>query len=186
MAALMTYEKAMSVTSMAARVEAADWLGRMREIAAAPSNQRVRMMKQIGEQSGISWCTIRNKFYAYQKNEAALIDRRRVKHLSAANPWLECYMTYVENDRNTSKNGWRQMMADFRSGKPMIGMIGTWRDVWARERGFEPMPQECPLDWIPHGATYENLQEVSKRNPDYYFNILSTRRGRKARRDAHG
>lgn len=180
MAALMTYEKAMSVTSMAARVEAADWLGRMREIAAAPSNQRVRMMKQIGEQSGISWCTIRNKFYAYQKNESSLIDRRRVKHLSAANPWLECYMTYVENDRNTSKNGWRQMMADFRSGKPMIGMIGTWRDVWARERGFEPMPQECPLDWIPHGATYENLQEVSRRNPNYYFNILSTRRGRKA------
>lgn len=102
MAALMTYEKAMSVTSMAARVEAADWLGRMREIAAAPSNQRVRMMKQIGEQSGISWCTIRNKFYAYQKNESSLIDRRRVKHLSAANPWLECYMTYVENDKNKS------------------------------------------------------------------------------------
>ena len=98
--------------------------------------------------------------------------------------WLECYMTYVENDRNTSKNGWRQMMADFRSGKPMIGMIGTWRDVWARERGFEPMPQECPMDWVPRGATYENLQEILKHNPDYYFNILSTRRGRKARRDA--
>ena len=98
--------------------------------------------------------------------------------------WPECYMTYVENDHNTSKNGWRQMMADFRSGKPMIGMIGTWRDVWARERGFEPMPQECPMDWVPRGATYENLQEILKHNPDYYFNILSTRRGRKARKQA--
>ena len=91
-------------------------------------------------------------------------EREAVIAETVANPWLECYMTYVENDRNTSKNGWRQMMADFRSGKPMIRMIGTWRDVWARERGFEPMPQECPMDWVPRGATYENLQEILKHN----------------------
>lgn len=180
MTALTTYEGMMAITSMTARVATADWEDRMSEIASAPKSQRVRLMRQISTRDGISYNTIRNKFYAYQKNESALIDRRRVRHLTAANPWLECYMTYCENDVNTSKNGWRQMMADFREGKPMIGLIGTWRDVWSRERPDDDIPETCPLDWIPRGATYENLQEVAKRNPNYYFNILATRRGRKA------
>jgi hypothetical protein len=42
------------------------------------------------------------------------------------------------------------------------------------------MPEECPLDWTPKGATYANLQAVAKANPNYYFNLFSTRRGRKA------
>ena len=33
---------------------------------------------------------------------------------------------------------------------------------------------------MPSGATYANLQAVAKANPNYYFNVLSSRRGRKA------
>ena len=177
---LATYDGLCAVASMKARVDAVDWKDIVLEIASAPKDQRVRLMVQIATRTGRGFGTIRNKFYDYEKRgESALIDRRRMKQMTAVNPWLECYMTYVENDLNTSANGYRQMMDDFRSGKPMIGTIGTWQEVWARERGF-PVPAECPLDWTPHGATYANLQMIAKSNPNYFFNIATNRRGRKA------
>ena len=177
---LATYDGLCAVASMKARVDAVDWKDIVLEIASAPKDQRVRLMVQIANQTGRGFGTIRNKFYDYEKlGESALIDRRRMKQMTAVNPWLECYMTYVENDLNTSANGYRQMMDDFRSGKPMIGTIGTWQEVWAREKGY-PIPAECPLDWTPHGATYANLQMIAKSNPNYFFNIATNRRGRKA------
>ena len=178
---LTTYEGLCAVSSMKARVDAVDWKDIIIEIASAPKSQRVRLMVQIAERTGKGFGTIRNRFYAYEKSgETALIDRRRVKQMTAVNPWLECYMTYVENDLNTSMNGYRQMMSDFRAGKPMIGTLGTWVEVWQREKPGVPVPAECPLDWTPHGATYENLQAIAKSNPNYYFAIASNRRGRKA------
>lgn len=178
---LATYEQLAAVSSMEARVAAADWKSYMMEIEAAPKNQRVRVMEQMASRGVAPFGTIRRRFYAYQRaGAAALVDRRRVRQLTAANPWLECYMHYVENDLNTSMGGYRTMMRDFRRGRAMLGAIGTWRDVWRRERPDEPMPAECPLDWTPHGATYANLQAVAKANPNYYFNVFANRRGRKA------
>ena len=178
---LTTYEGLLAVSSMKARVDAVDWKDIMAEISAAPKACRVSLMQQIADRTGHGFGTIRNKYYAYERiGEAALVDRRRMKQMTASNPWLECYMTYVENDLNTSANGYRQMMGDFRAGRPMVGLIGTWRDVWTRERPGEPMPAECPVDWVPRGATYANLQMIAKSNPNYYFNIASNRRGRKA------
>ena len=178
---LATYEQLAAVSSMTARVAAADWKAYMMEIEAAPKNQRVRVMEQMAARGVAPFGTIRRRFYAYRRAGAsALVDRRRVRQLTAANPWLECYMAYVENDLNTSMGGYRTMMGDFRRGRAMPGAIGTWRDVWARERPGEPVPAECPLDWTPHGATYANLQAVAKANPNYYFNIFASRRGRKA------
>lgn len=178
---LATYEGLTAVASMKARVEAVDWQEIVIRIASAPKCQRVRLMEQISQQTGRPFGTVRNKFYAYEKRgAAALVDRRRVKQMTAANPWIECYMTYVENDLNTSMNGYRQMMDDFRSGKPMPGAIGTWREVFAREFPRRKVPTECPLDWTPHGATYANLQAVAKANPNYAFSIASSRHGRKA------
>lgn len=177
---LATYDGLCAIASMEARRNASDWRDIMLEIASAPKDQRVRLMVQIANQTGRGFGTIRNKFYDYEKRgESVLIDRRRMKQMTAVNPWLECYMTYVENDLNTSANGYRQMMDDFRSGKRMIGSIGTWQEVWAREKGF-PVPAECPLDWTPHGATYKNLQMIAKSSPNYHFNIATNRRGRKA------
>ena len=178
---LTTYEGLAAVASMKARVEAVDWREHMVAIDSAPKNRRVEMMQQLAAQGVAPFGTIRRKYYAYQKSgAAALVDRRRVKTMTAQNPWIECYMTYIENDKNTSVNGYRRMMADFRAGKPMPGAVGTWREMWMRERPGVPVPAECPLDWTPHGATYANLQATCKLNPNYYFNIMATRQGRKA------
>ena len=183
----LTYESLAAVSSLTARVDAADWKSYMLQIASAPANCRVRVMQQLAASGVAPFGTIRRKFYAYNGGtrrkgcgEVALVDRRRVRQMTAANPWLECYMTYVENDRNTAIGGYRQMMSDFRRGRPMVGTVGTWREVWMRERPGEPVPAECPMDWTPHGATYANLQAVAKANPNYRFNIASNRRGRKA------
>ena len=176
-----TYAHLAAVSSMRAKVEAVEWKERMRSIAAAPKNRRVSLMVQMSGETAIPYGTIRRKFYAYQAGGVtALIDRRRVRSMTARNPWLECFMTYAENDRNTSTNAWRKMMSDFRAGKIMYGGVGTWRDVWARERPGIPAQAECPLDWVPHGATYANLQAAANANPDFYFSILANRRGRKA------
>ena len=177
---LTTYNELMSVSSMSARLDAVDWREIMLEISSAPKNQRVALMRQISDRTGKGFGTVRNKFYEYEKSgDVALVDRRHMKHMTAKNPWLECYMYYCENDKNTSAGGYRQMMADFRAGKPMLGSLGTWRDVWARERGGR-IPDYCPMDWVPFGATYANLQAISKASPEYHFNILASRRGRKA------
>ena len=182
---LARYEELAAVSSMKARVELVEWKSYMLQIAAAPANCRVRVMKQLAAQGVAPYGTIRRKFYAYNGGRdgkglgaTALVDRRCVRHITAANPWLECYMSYIENDANTSMGGYRQMMADFRKGRPMVGAIGTWRDVWAAERPGEPVPEECPLDWTPHGATYANLQAVAKANPNYQFNIFANRQQR--------
>ena len=178
---ITTYDGLAAISSMKARVEAVEWRDLMFEIEAAPAKMRVRLMRQKAAQGVAPYPTIRNKFYDYQKyGDCVLLDRRRCRSLTRKNPWLECYMTYIENDRNTSKNGYRLMMADFRKGVVMAGSVGTWRDVWRRERPGVPVPEECPRDWTPHGATYANLQAVAKADPNYCFNIASSRRGRKA------
>lgn len=177
---LTTYEGLSAISSMKARVQAVEWSEIMREIAAAPKNQIVLTMKRIAESRGIPYATIRNKRSAYEREgDAALIDRRRVKQMTAVNPWLSAFLAYCENDLNTSRGGYRQMMIDFRSGKRMLGSIGTWIDVWRREKPGVPIPKECPLDWTPKGASYANLMAIAKANPDYYFSIAMTRRGRK-------
>ena len=178
---IVKYESYASVTSVTARMEMKEWSDRMAEIASAPKNERVKVMKEMAARGDASYGTIRRRFYAYQKHGlAALVDRRSEKAMSAKNPWLECYMTYVENDKNTSMGGWRAMMRDFRSGHPMVGSIGTWREVWAAEHPGQAVPAACPLDWVPRGATYANLQAVAKANPEYYFNLFASRQGRKA------
>lgn len=179
--ALDTYEGLCAVASMRARLDAVDWKEIMLEIAAAPKSQRVRAMRQAAARTGHGFGTVRRKFYGYERDgDAALVDRRRVKATAAANPWAECYMAYVENDRNTSMGGYRRMMADFRAGRPMLGALGTWVDVFRREFPGVPVPASCPADWTPRGATYANLQAAAKSNPDYFFSIAANRQGRKA------
>ena len=121
---LSTYEGLTAISSMKARMDAVDMREIMLEISAAPKNQRVRLMVQISERTGKGFGTVRNAYYRWEKQgDVALVDRRRQRQLTAENPWLPAYMTYIENDLNTAKNGYRQMMADFRSGKPMPGMM---------------------------------------------------------------
>ena len=178
---LTTYEGLAAISSMKARIAAADMKELMVAIDAAPKNRRVELMRSLAAQGVASYGTLKRHYYSFRRNGAvALVDRRRVKEMTAQNPWVECYMTYVENDKNTSINGYRRMMAEFRTGKPMPGAVGTWREMWMREHPGVPVPVECPLDWTPRGATYANLQAACKLNPNFYFNIMATRQGRKA------
>ena len=66
------------------------------------------------------------------------------------------------------------MMDDFRAGVSLPG-IGTWREVWARERPHVAASDACPADFIPAGAGYANLQTKVKANPDYFFNLAANR-----------
>ena len=54
------------------------------------------------------------------------------------------FFRYIENDKNTSANGYRQMMADFRAGKPMLGSIGTWRKGWTADKFYAKMQHLTP------------------------------------------
>ncbi len=141
---------------------------------------------------GMSYSTVRRAFYEFQKRgEIALADRRKLPKAAPGNAWVGVYARYCENDINTSANGYRAMMADFRSGAcadgasyaEVWGAVGTWREVWRREHPFERQPEECPANWTPAGASLANLQRLAAGNPDLRFQLSISRRGRQA---AHG
>lgn len=169
------------ISSLKARVDAADWRDVMLELEAAPPCALTRLMRDMELRGVAPYGTIRNKFYEYRRSgDVALVDRRRCRQLTRRNPWMDAFRAYAEDDRNTSKGGYRRMMDDFRRGVAMPGGVGTWRDVWGRERPFAPVPAECPLDWTPRGATYANLMAAAKESPDFLFAVAASRRGRKA------
>ena len=70
---LATYEQLAAVSSMTARVAAADWKAYMMEIEAAPKNQRVRVMEQMAARGVAPFGTIRRRFYAYQRAGASAL-----------------------------------------------------------------------------------------------------------------
>lgn len=185
----MSYE--LENTAIADVRRTVDWKTMFAAIESQPTNQRVAYMKEIASRMGIPYGTIRNKFYAYRKptsaggGELALVDGRRVKRYTKRNPWLECYMYFIERDKNTSKNGYREMMVAFRSGNIVPVLNKTWQQVWLEEHPSEALPPSCPesWDWVPHGATYENLQAIAKKDSNYQFNILATRKGLSAARN---
>ena len=177
-------------TTLGETRRAVDWRSMFLSIASAPKNERVRMMAAIGERMAIPYGTIRRKFYAYMKPAerngglASLVDRRKARVYSAKNDWLGAYMYFIENDKNTSRGGYRAMMEKFRSGAVLPILGKTWRQVWAEEHRGESVPTVCPdpWDWTPKGATYANLQAAAKRNPDYQFSIVANRHGMAAAR----
>ena len=172
------YTSLAMVSSLKARMDAAEWLDICISIRARKKD-RVAYMRQLAAQGVAPFATIRNKFYTFEADgDGALIDRRRCRILSRQNPWVECFKTYIENDRNTMMGGFRQMMADFRRGIVMPGSLGTWRDVWRRERPNLPVPAECPYDWVPHGATFENLRRAAQTDSGFAFAIAASRQGR--------
>lgn len=149
-------------------------------IHAAP--QVVRAIRNEAAISGIPEGTLRRMYYAWRAHGVAgLVNRAKLPRDVRRHAWETVYMTYTENDKNTGKGAYRVMMADFRSGKTLTG-IGDWRKVWAEERPEQAIPNICPSDWIPDGATYMNLQRAVKKNPDYLFQVASSRRGMKAAR----
>lgn len=174
--------------SIAEARRSVDYVAMFGVIASAPKNQRVAIMQEIAERMMIPYATIRNKYYAYQRpanqggGDKSLVDRRKVKRWTAENAWLPCYLYFIERDKNTSINGYRVMMEEFRSGAllPILGK--TWQMVYREEFPARPMPERCPgeWDWVPRGASYKNLQAQAKKNSDYQFAIVANRKGMQA------
>ena len=160
-----------------------DWVSMFLAVS-AKSRGRDDYMHEIAVRMCIPYGTLRNKFYAWKKNPDTLVDRRRVRRYSTENKWLQCYLYYIEKDKNTSIGGYRAMMVDFRSGALMPHLNKTWQMLYREEFPDRELPPRCPeeWDWIPRGATYQNLQNLAKRDPHYQFSIMASRKGMAAAR----
>lgn len=177
-------------TSLAESRKVTDWKAICVTILAAPKSNKVAFMHEIANRTGIPFGTIKRKVYAYSKPESkgggenALADRRKLRRFSRQNDWINTYMYFIENDKNSSMGGYRVMMETFRSGAIVPILNKTWQQVWSEEHPGRPLPASCPelWDWTPRGATYQNLQAAAKRNPDYQFAIVSNRHGMAAAR----
>lgn len=162
------------------RFEVAKLRAIMERIYSAPKT--VTEFKAEAAASGIPEGTLRRLYYAWRHHGVAgLVNRSKLPRDVRRHAWETVYMTYSENDKNTAKGAHRAMMADFRSGKTLPG-VGDWRKIWSEEHPDRQMPNVCPGDWVPMGATYMNLQRAVKKNPHYLFQIASSRRGMKVAR----
>ena len=182
-AAPALYATLARASAPAQREKAADWLSLFQMVDARACVGVVGALAAVAAERGVAFGTLRRRYYAWKKGDAAgaALDRRAAR--PEAEPrrgaWLQAYLAYTESDRNTSANGWRRMMIDFQGGKALPG-VGTWRDVWAAERPFDAVPERCPADWIPAGASYPNLQKAAARDPDRLFQLLAARQGRRS------
>lgn len=176
----------------------------MLAIRAAKAERRATEESQKwGGTAGLSTRRIQNLYpmwervYETEGAEAALMvladGRREMAKCPRRNPWLDVYLKYIENDRNTDKGGWDTMMRDFRNGQLVIPELGNWKEVWQREHEFESLESlydarigdyVCPdlrTEWTPVGATYQNLQMLKRKyEADYRANVAFNRLGRKA------
>lgn len=182
-AAPALYASLARASAPAQREKAADWIALFQMVDARACVGVVGAIASVAAERGVAFGTLRRRYYAWRKGdaEAAALDRRaaRPPETPRRAAFLSAYLAYTEDDRNTSVNGWRRMMADFQAGKELPG-VGSWREVWRSEHPFEAVPERCPADWIPAGASYPNLQKAAARDPDRLFQLLAARQGRRA------
>ena len=148
-------------------------------------------LKAEAEAVGVGYGTLRRHYDLWRKagrDAEAVADGRRRRRGGGRNRWLQVYLRYCERDKNTDSNAWRAMMRDWRSGSCADGApysevfsgVGTWREAWAREREFEPVPETYPAGWTPEGASLSTLRRAAARDPDRLFQIAASRQGRMA------
>lgn len=184
------YRAAGRITCPAMREEIAARRAAVERISEAGRGNTVDAIRAEADGLGIAFQTMRTMYYNWRKKgDEALIDGRKVPRAGGANMWAEVYKRYVENDRNTSKNGWKVMMRDFRLGTvdgsvatyaDVFRGIGTWREVWQAEFPNRKLPDGYPSGWLPKGATYQNLQRLCRFDPDHLFHLAANRQGRQA------
>ena len=164
-----------SRSEMARRAEAVAF------IESAPGD-RMGAMRQAAEKWGFSFGTMKRHYYAWkQRGEAAFLDlRHEGRGMAASSAFAECLKKYAEGDLNTTFGGWQRMMAEFRGGAVLPCGIGKWSDVWQREHPFEAVPDRCPEDYVPSGASYGNLVRALRNDPDTVFALAASRRGMRA------
>ncbi len=184
------YREAARVTAPALRELIAGRREAVGRIRAAGRGRTVDAIAEEARALGMAYETMRTLYYRWrERGDAALIDGRRLPRQGGANAWAEVFKRYTENDLNTSMNGWRVMMADFRSGKVQDSMgtyadvfsaVGTWREAWSRENPGRAVPDSYPSGWVPDGAAYSTLMRAVSRDPDRAFQLAACRQGRRA------
>jgi hypothetical protein len=148
------------------------------EIDAAP--KVAAGIREAVARHGLPMGTIKRKFYAWKRlGWHGLVDRRAAAGNKAAMDVGDIYKGYCERNQRGSREAWRQMMVDFRSGK-YFEDVGTWREVWAREHADKATPFNCPADYVPKGWTYANLQKTAGLTA---YESRASRIGRGAARD---
>lgn len=179
--ALQGYEALASVDGREERKRVAMLAAVCRDIDAAPRKVEAMIEAVKAHPTQLTYGTLRNAYYTYKaKGVSGLVDQRKVKRLSKPHEWAECYMSYCENHNRTNMGAWRAMMADLHAGKALPHGVGDWKACWRRERPTEAMPELCPEGWVPARARYTTLQRDAKRNPNYAFQLVASRRGRSA------
>lgn len=191
--ALERYRRSAHITHPGERERVDHIAAALERAEAAKGTGRLGLaLRTEAEALGIGYGTLRRHYDVWrksQRNPTALVDGRKTRPDSAQeNRWLQIYMRYCENDKNTSRNAWRLMMQDFRNGTcadrasyaEVFSAVGTWRELYAEEKPHKPMPPHYPSGWIPKGASASTLQRAAKKNPDYLFQIAASRQGRKA------
>ena len=167
----------------------------MEMVAAAPHGQRGSAFEQAALVARVSAKRLHNLYTAWKRAKTdderilALADGRKLAAASRPNPWLAIYKRYCENDKNTDRGGWEAMRRDFLAGTLTVPGVGNWIQAWQAENRFgdieelrDPLTGKLvpPDGWMPRGATYGNLSELARRDPDRRFNLAFNRQGRRA------
>jgi len=125
-------------------------------------NRREAMRAAAVSNPSLSESTIRQAYYAWianNRNILSLCRRNAVKRNTIARQIADHYKGYCDKNQRSSKSAYDQMMRDIRSGRSVPG-IGDWRAMWEATYN-EPAPEQCPVDFLPAGMTYRNLQRVA-------------------------
>lgn len=191
--ALARYERSAHVTHPGERERVNNIAAALERAESAAGSGRLGVvLRAEAEALGMGYGTLRRHYDVWRKSQRdpmALVDGRKMRPDSAQeNRWLQVYMRYCENDKNTSRNAWRVMMQDFRNGScadgalyaEVFSAVGTWRELYAEEHPHKPYQKHYPAGWVPRGASASTLQRAANKNPDYLFQIAASRQGRKA------
>lgn len=129
---------------------------------------------------------LKRKYYVWKEAEdtkvgsgiAALADGRKMKRAETDNIFYRDFKNYCDRNKNSGgcHAGYRAMMRDFWRGDVRFS-FGTWRDIWAMQNPYEPMPDYCPAKWIPRGATYSQLEGIYAREKGRDVALLWNRQG---------
>lgn len=117
----------------------------------------IRDAVKMGYKAG----TLKRKYQRWQKfGWRGLMDQRLVTRSAAKLDVGEVYKEYCQNNQRSTVEAHRAMMRDFRSGKTFPD-VGSWREVWASEHPDVATPFNCPMDYVPRGWSYDNLQKCA-------------------------
>lgn len=153
----------------------------MREIQDAP--RKMEAYRRIFEREAIPEKTLQRFFKKWKDAETAapgtgalaLADKRKMSKPTPGSMFYRDFKTYAERDLNTDQGGYDQMLRDLHAGA--VFSFGNWRDLWRLQFPGEPVPDVCPINFIPKGFTYNNMNRLHNADPTRKMAIAWNRGG---------